>query len=281
MAGPGAGRLRSRVILWRRRAGWPCLTHRIPVDADCLPKSSACNGASMGRQPAMPSLVTALPLHRVAGMSLTERLVRLPDPRRRRGVRHPIVSVVLIAASAVVAGARSYTAIGQEGRSGPADHPVPANTQVVGTFAVRIAPRAVTIGRLLERVCPGGQADLADGDPAGATTVAVDGKSARGSRNGHVPSAHQSAAAAVVGAVEDAPVARRHRPTRCRGTWRLSGRRRARWPACHGFGEVTTSVSPRLAGGRCRWRAASMTRGGSCRGRGCGRSLRRGTRRAR
>ncbi|MER5935150.1 transposase family protein [Streptomyces sp. NPDC002054] len=46
-------------------------------------------------------------------MSLTERLVRLPDPHRRRGVCHPFVSVVLIAASAVVAGARSYTAIGQ------------------------------------------------------------------------------------------------------------------------------------------------------------------------
>ncbi|EXU67696.1 hypothetical protein Z951_13520 [Streptomyces sp. PRh5] len=30
---------------------------------------------------------------------------------------------------------------------------------------------------------------MAGDDPAGATTLAVDGKSARGSRNGHVPSA--------------------------------------------------------------------------------------------
>ena len=49
-------------------------------------------------------------------MSLAERLVGLPDPRRRRGVRHPFLAVLLIAASAVVAGARSYAAIG----SGPA-----------------------------------------------------------------------------------------------------------------------------------------------------------------
>ncbi|WP_050993754.1 hypothetical protein [Streptomyces violaceusniger] len=35
---------------------------------------------------------------------------------------------------------------------------------------------------------------MAGGDPAGATTLAVDGKSARGSGNGHVPSAHLLAA---------------------------------------------------------------------------------------
>jgi hypothetical protein len=43
----------------------------------------------------------------------TERLIRLPDPLHRRGVRRPFVAVLLIAASAVVAGARSYAAIGQ------------------------------------------------------------------------------------------------------------------------------------------------------------------------
>lgn len=248
---------------------------RLPSQVVCLQRSfdgpPACHAVSRHGSPAAPG----------GGDVADGAAGQVAGPRRRRGVRHPIVSDVLIAASAIVAGARSYTAIGQEGRSGPADHPGPANTQVVGAFAVRIAPSAAAIRRVLERVCPGGPIDLAGGDPAGATTGAVDGNSARGSGNGHVPPVHQSAAAAGVGAVEDAPVARRHPPTRCRGTWRLSGRRRARWPACHGFGEVTTSVSPRLAGGRCRWRAVSMTRGGSCRGRGCGRSLRRGTRRAR
>ncbi|MFD8783083.1 transposase family protein [Kitasatospora sp. NPDC059599] len=49
----------------------------------------------------------------VAGLPLVERLRVLPDPRRRREVRHPFVAVLLVAASAVVAGARSYAAIGQ------------------------------------------------------------------------------------------------------------------------------------------------------------------------
>ncbi|MFK0295235.1 transposase family protein [Streptomyces sp. NPDC090442] len=52
-------------------------------------------------------------------MPLAERLVRLPAPRHRRGVRHPFAAVLLIAASAVVAGARSYAAIGQWARSAP------------------------------------------------------------------------------------------------------------------------------------------------------------------
>jgi hypothetical protein len=58
----------------------------------------------MSRQSATPCLVKTLPPHRVAGMSLTERLVRLPDPRRGRGVRHPFVSVVLPAVDEVPLG---------------------------------------------------------------------------------------------------------------------------------------------------------------------------------
>ncbi|MFI0716856.1 transposase family protein [Streptomyces inhibens] len=37
----------------------------------------------------------------------------LADPRHRRGKRHPFVSVLLIACSAVLTGARSFAAIGQ------------------------------------------------------------------------------------------------------------------------------------------------------------------------
>ncbi|MQT02025.1 transposase family protein [Streptomyces jumonjinensis] len=139
---------------------------------------------------AMPCPAKTLPPHRVAGMSLTERLVRLPDPRRRRGVRHPFVSAVLIAASAIVADARSDTAIGQWAAAAPQTTPARLGTRVAGAFTVRIAPSAATIRRALERVCPDGPADLAGGDPSGATTVAADGKSARGSRNSRVPSAH-------------------------------------------------------------------------------------------
>ena len=40
-------------------------------------------------------------------------LADLPDPRRRRGVRYRLVGVVAVTLTAVLAGARSYAAIGQ------------------------------------------------------------------------------------------------------------------------------------------------------------------------
>jgi hypothetical protein len=38
---------------------------------------------------------------------------RVPDPRKRRGVRHRLPVVLTLAACAVLAGARSFTAIGE------------------------------------------------------------------------------------------------------------------------------------------------------------------------
>ncbi|MER5344888.1 transposase family protein [Streptomyces mirabilis] len=45
--------------------------------------------------------------HRAVG-DLPSRLATLPDPRDRRGRRHPFVSVLLVACSAVMCGARSF-----------------------------------------------------------------------------------------------------------------------------------------------------------------------------
>ena len=58
----------------------------------------------------------------------------------------------------------------------------------------RIAPSTATIRRIITTVCPGGLADLLGCDPADADTLAVDGKSARGSRHGITPAAHLLAA---------------------------------------------------------------------------------------
>ncbi|MFF3517409.1 transposase family protein [Streptomyces sp. NPDC002573] len=62
--------------------------------------------------------------HRVIG-DLPSRLATLPDPRDRRGRRHPFVSVLLMACSAVMCGARSFAAIGRNapGHPGPARRP--------------------------------------------------------------------------------------------------------------------------------------------------------------
>lgn len=44
---------------------------------------------------------------------LRDYLATVPDPRHRRGRRHPITTILLIAAAAVLTGARSFTAIGE------------------------------------------------------------------------------------------------------------------------------------------------------------------------
>lgn len=69
----------------------------------------------MCRQSVTVCLVKPPSRQHASGGSLAERLRGLPDPRHRRGRRHPFVSVLLVAASAVLAGARSYAAIGQWG----------------------------------------------------------------------------------------------------------------------------------------------------------------------
>ncbi|MEU5348355.1 ISAs1 family transposase [Streptomyces sp. NPDC020766] len=136
--------------------------------------------------------------HRLIG-PLVLRLRTLADPRHRRGKRHSFVSVLLIACSAVLTGARSFAAIGQWAQSAPQDALARLGTRAATVFDVRIAPSAATIRRVLNAACPGGLADLLGSDPAGAETLAVDGKSARGSRHGEIPAAHLLAAVTGAG----------------------------------------------------------------------------------
>ncbi|MFC1439734.1 ISAs1 family transposase [Streptacidiphilus sp. N1-10] len=148
----------------------------------------------MCRQSATVCLVKPLTLTGVAVLLLVDRLRVLPDPRRRRGVRHPFAAVLLVAASAVVAGARSYAAIGQWSTSAPQHTLARLGARAVGALSVRVPPSAATIRRILGRVCPGGLADLTGADPAGTQPVAVDDKAARGSRHDQTPAAHLLAA---------------------------------------------------------------------------------------
>ncbi|MFE7245856.1 ISAs1 family transposase [Streptomyces sp. NPDC057580] len=138
--------------------------------------------------------------HRLIG-PVALRLETLADPRCRRGKRHPFVSVLMAACSAVLTGARSFAAIGQWASSAPQDTLARLGARTTTVFNVRIAPSAATIRRVLNAACPGGLADLLGHDPAGAETLAVDGKSARGSRHGEIPAAHLLAAVTGVGRV--------------------------------------------------------------------------------
>ncbi|MER6105968.1 transposase family protein [Streptomyces sp. NPDC001832] len=131
--------------------------------------------------------------HRAIG-PLALRLETLADPRCRRGKRHPFVAVLLVACSAVVAGAKSFAAIGQWAKEAPQGALARLGARAATAFALRIAPSSATVRRVVQRTCPGGLADLLGCDPAGAETLAVDGKSARGSRHGTTAATHLLAA---------------------------------------------------------------------------------------
>ena len=127
------------------------------------------------------------------------RLASLPDPRDRRGRRHALASVLLTAACAVLAGARSYVAIGQWARHAPQDTLSRLGFHPRGPLGVRRAASPSTVRRVLVLVCPGGLADLLGHGPAGMESVAVDGKTARGSHTETAPAAHLLSAVTAAG----------------------------------------------------------------------------------
>jgi hypothetical protein len=49
-------------------------------------------------------------------VSLVEAFEHVPDPRQARGIRHPLVPLLVLAACAVMTGARSFAAIGEYAR---------------------------------------------------------------------------------------------------------------------------------------------------------------------
>ena len=118
---------------------------------------------------------------------LRRYLAVVPDPRCRRGVRHAVASVLAIAAAAVLAGARSFVAIGEWAADAP--------QQVLAMLGARRderrggyrAPDEATLRRVLQTV-DGDALDAAIGawlavrersDPE-PRAIAVDGKTLRG-----------------------------------------------------------------------------------------------------
>ena len=129
---------------------------------------------------------------------LLEHLALVPDPRNPRGVRHTLTSLLLAAIAAVLAGARSFTAIGEWVTDAP--------PQVLAALGVRRDPLTgrfeppdeATIRRVLEAVDASaldaavgswlaGRLRATDqGNGQGRRVrraVAVDGKAVRGTRH--------------------------------------------------------------------------------------------------
>jgi predicted transposase YbfD/YdcC len=122
-------------------------------------------------------------------------LARVADPRHRRGVRHRLAVILGLAVCAVLAGARSFTAIAEW--AADADRETLARLGVTGTV-----PSESTFRRTLQRL----DADAFDEltgrwaaqrtapGPGGRRVIAVDGKTLRGSGAGSRPAHHLLAA---------------------------------------------------------------------------------------
>lgn len=122
-------------------------------------------------------------------LSLVEVLATVPDPRSRRGLRHPWTAVLSLTVVAVLAGMKSLEAIAQFGR----DHGF-ALAQALG-FRRGKTPAKGTLSKLFRRL------DIAAFEAAlsrwllsrqgeGWEAVAVDGKTLRGSADGETPGVH-------------------------------------------------------------------------------------------
>src|SRR3982751_555810 len=137
-------------------------------------------------------------------VDLPAALADMPDPRARRGIRHRLPVVVTAAVCAVVAGYRSYTAIGEWVADLPAD-----TATLVGIDPDR-RPSETMIRRLLQAIDPDllaatiGKwlaARIPPPAPGSRQAIALDGKTMRGSRTRDRPARHVLAADQATGVV--------------------------------------------------------------------------------
>jgi hypothetical protein len=115
-------------------------------------------------------------------------LATIPDPRTPRGHRHPLIAILAMAAAAVLAGARSMTAIAESAadtpqsvraalgarRESPDHYSVPAQTTIRRALG-RLDPQALATGI-------GAWLGDRDRPQQRRQAVAVDGKTLRGAK---------------------------------------------------------------------------------------------------
>src|SRR3954453_2067862 len=129
------------------------------------------------------------PLSAADSIRLVQALKAVPDPRRRRGRRHGLQSVLLLALQAVMAGASSWVAIAQWAATAPqalgvcgASPSAPACRRVLPAVDITAVEAALTTW------VTGRQARARAQQPAGTTAaacrtvLAVDAKALRGSK---------------------------------------------------------------------------------------------------
>lgn len=127
-------------------------------------------------------------------LSLLDVLAAVPDPRHKRGVRHPLPAVLGLAVVAMLTGCKTYQAIAQFGRDKGF-----ALAHALG-FRRGKTPTKSSYSLLFRRLDAAAFESvlgqwIASRLPAeDAAVVALDGKTLRGSRDGETPGQHLVAA---------------------------------------------------------------------------------------
>lgn len=123
-------------------------------------------------------------------LSLLDVLAQVPDPRSHHGRRHPLSAILALAVVAMLGGAKSYQAIAQFGRDKGF-----ALAQVLG-FRRGKTPTKSTFSVLFRILDVQAFEQLLSGwiasrlPEGGEKPFSLDGKTARGSRDGTVPGQH-------------------------------------------------------------------------------------------
>ena len=146
--------------------------------------------------------MTSLPIPAARSQYLLDLLAQVPDPRKRRGRRHALAGLLAVGIAAVIAGSRSFAAIGQwAADAGP------------GALAVLGAARGPAEESTFRRAFALVSADVLDRvlgawlwtravQAGGRLVIAIDGKTVRGAKSKGGKAPHLVAALAHgIGAV--------------------------------------------------------------------------------
>jgi predicted transposase YbfD/YdcC len=133
---------------------------------------------------------------------LLELLAQVPDPRKRHGRRHPLAGLLPVGIAAVIAGSRSFAAIGQWAAD--------AGPEVLGALGAARSPAEESTFRRASALVSADALDRVLGAwlwtravrAGGRLVIAIDGKTVRGARNKNGKAPHLVAALAhSIGAV--------------------------------------------------------------------------------
>src|SRR5437764_53130 len=140
--------------------------------------------------------MTSSPIPAAGSQYLLDLLAQVPDPRNRRGRRHPVAGLLATGIAAVIAGSRSFAAIGQQSAD--------AGPEVLAMLGAARGPAeestfrrafALVSADVLGRVL-GAWLHTRAMRAGGRLVIAIDGKTVRGAKNKDGKAPHLVAALA-------------------------------------------------------------------------------------